>query len=423
MTTKPVKYFFKKNRKVFFRRKIRRPLSLYLLDARVDGIIALKIMYMTGKLLTFAGVLSLSILLSACFEKKGKQAEATQYNTVEVANPEVKKIEIWDSYTARIEGEKSVEIRSRVSGYLEKIYFKDGDFVKAGDILFEIDPRPFQALVEASQAEVKEIETRIELAQSNLERARNLYEVNAISKEILDTRKSELLAAQAVLSSAKAKLKEATLNLEFTKTYSPISGYISRRRVDEGNLIDASSTLMAMVVSRDTVYAYFEISERDVIKYTKNKLFDSIDTAKHTGPAVKLLLLDETEPSHFGCVTYVDNTLNASSIELRAEISNDKKQLYPGMFAKILLRAGEPVEHMLVPEAAVGTDLVGRYVMVVNDKDIAEYRAVAVGELFGNKRIILDGLKASDRVVVSGLHRATPHSKVKPVKSAESENK
>ena len=194
-------------------------------------------MYISGKSLSILITAAFSLLLTGCFEKKSDSKDAEVYNTVEVAKPLVKKLELWDTYTARIEGQKSVEIRSRVSGYLEKIYFKDGDFVKEGDILFEIDPRPFQALVEASQAEVKEIETRIELAQSNLDRARNLYEVNAISKEILDTRKSELLAAQAVFSSAQAKLKEATLNLEFTKTYAPISGYISRRRVDEGVLL------------------------------------------------------------------------------------------------------------------------------------------------------------------------------------------
>ena len=376
-------------------------------------------MYISGKSLSILIAAAFSLLLTGCFEKKGDSKDAEVYNTVEVAKPLVKKLELWDTYTARIEGQKSVEIRSRVSGYLEKIYFKDGDFVKAGDILFEIDPRPFQALVEASQAEVKEIETRIELAQSNLDRARNLYEVNAISKEILDTRKSELLAAQAVFSSAQAKLKEATLNLEFTKTYAPISGYISRRRVDEGNLIDASSTLMAMIVSRDTVYAYFEISERDIIRYTKNKLFDTIDAAKHSGPPVKLMLLDESKPSHFGCVTYVDNTLNASSIEIRAEIENKQKILYPGMFGKIMLRAGDPVEHLLVPEAAVGTDLVGRFVLTVDDKNVVEYRAVAVGELVGNMRIVNDGLKASDRVIVSGLHRAVPRKKVNPVESAE----
>ena len=233
------------------------------------------------------------ISLSACFEKKDTKEVKPADNRVEVTKPLVKDIEVWDEYTARIEGEKSVEVRSRVSGYLEKICFTDGDFVKAGDILFEIDPRPFEAMVEASQASVKETEARIELAESNLKRAQELYRANAISREVLETRKSELLSAKAVLMSAQAKLKDAMLNLEFTKTRSPISGYVSRRRVDEGNLIDASTTLMATVVSRDIVYAYFEISERDIIKYTSSRLFESINASERSGPPVKLKLLDE----------------------------------------------------------------------------------------------------------------------------------
>ena len=326
-------------------------------------------MKITTKSSVFAAAILPLVLLCGCFEKKAAKIDTTNYNTVEVAKPIFRKVEVWDSYAARLEGEKSVEIRSRVSGYLEKIRFKDGDFVNAGDVLFEIDPRPFEAMVEASQASVREIQSRIELAQSNLGRAQDLYKANAISKEVLETRKSELFSAKAVLMSAQAKLKEAMLNLEFTKTRSPISGYISRRRVDEGNLIDASTTLMATVVSRNIVYAYFEISERDIIRYNNIKLFDAIDTAKHSGPPVKLKLLDEVEPSHFGQVTYVDNTLNASSIELRAEIGNMRGQLFPGMFGKIYLRAGDPVSRMLLPESAIGTDLVGRYVLIVNSKN------------------------------------------------------
>ena len=152
------------------------------------------------------------------------------------------------------------------------------------------------------------ISARIELARSNLKRAEELFAQNAISKEVYETRKSELLSAEAVLISDKAKLKEAELDLEFTRITSPISGYVSRRLVDEGNLINASSTLMASVVSRDTVYAYFEISERDIIKYNKIRLFDTIDSKKRQGPPVRLKLLDEIAPSHFGQVTGTGNS-------------------------------------------------------------------------------------------------------------------
>lgn len=353
--------------------------------------------------------------LSACFKKKNTNVQQTVDNRVEVAKPLLKDIEVWDEYTARIEGEKSVEVRSRVSGYLEKICFTDGDFVKAGDILFEIDPRPFEAMVEASQASVKETEARIELAESNLKRAEELYRANAISREVLETRKSELLSAKAVLMSAQAKLKDALLNLEFTKTRSPISGYVSRRRVDEGNLIDASSTLMATVVSRDIVYAYFEISERDIIKYTSSRLFESINASERSGPPVKLKLLDEAEPSHTGCLTYVDNTLNASSIELRADIENSKGKLFPGMFGVVSLRSSDPVKRTLLPESAIGTDLVGRYVFIVNKDNVVEYRKVQVGEIVGKMQIVTSGINPDDCVIINGFHKAKTGRKVTPL--------
>ncbi len=367
------------------------------------------------KFLAYASTIMATLLLSACFEKKDTEEKLAPDDRVEAAKPLIKDIEVWDSYTARIEGEKSVEVRSRVSGYLEKICFTDGDFVKAGDILFEIDPRPFEAMVEASQASVNETQARIELAENNLSRARELYRANAISKEVLETRKSELMSAKAVLMSAKAKLKDAMLNLEFTKTRSPITGYVSRRRVDEGNLIDASTTLMATVVARDYVYAYFEISERDIIRYTASRLFDSINVAQRSGPPVKLKLLDENEPSHTGYLSYVDNTLSASSIELRAEIDNTNGKLFPGMFATVSLRSGEPIARMLLPESAIGTDLVGRYVLVLSKDNISQYRKVTVGEMVGKMQIILSGLSPEDRVVIEGLHKATPGKKVTPI--------
>ncbi len=363
-----------------------------------------------------AGVLSAAALaLSGCFEKKQGAETAKFDNRVEVAKPVQKDIEIWDEYTARIEGEKSVEVRSRVGGYLEKIRFRDGDFVKAGDILFEIDPRPFEAMVEASQASVNETQARIELAENNLKRARELFRANAISREVLETRKSELMSAKAVLMSAQAKLKEAMLNLEFTKTRSPISGYVSRRLVDEGNLIDASTTLMATVVSRDVVYAYFEISERDIIRYSQSRLFDTINAEKRSGPPVKLKLLDEDSPSHSGVLTYVDNALSASSIELRADIDNSRGKLFPGMFGVVSLRSGEPVKRLLLPEAAIGTDLVGRYVLVLGKDNVSQYRKVKTGDTVGKLQIVLEGISPDDTIIVNGLHKASPGSKVTPI--------
>lgn len=368
-----------------------------------------------GKYFIGALALLLSVAISACSDKDGAAAEKKANNDVYVTLPTKQSVEIWDDYTAKLEGEKSVEIRARVSGYLEKILFKDGDYVNEGDVLFEIDPEPFQAVVDACRADVAEISAKIELANSNLERAKQLYEGNAISKEVLETRRSELLSAKAVKMSADAKLKEAMLNLKFTKIRAPISGYIGKRYVDVGNLVTNANTLMSTLVSRDIIYAYFQISERDVIRYDKTKLFKSIDTENRKGPPVKLKLMDETDFSHSGILTYVDNKLNAASIELRADIDNSNGSLFPGMFAKLSLRAGDPVEKILVPELAVGTDLIGRYVYVVNKDNVVEYRAVKIGEKLGKMQIIEEGLDGSERVICKGIQRARPDTKVNPI--------
>ena len=356
-----------------------------------------------------------AILFSGCQKKQEAAPKEEKIPTVEVALPLVKDVELWDEYTARIEGEKSVEVRSRVNGYLEKICFLDGDYVKEDQLLFEIDPRPFEAVVEACKASVSEIEARIDLAKSNLERAQELLKSNAISKELLESRKSELASASAVYLNAKAKLREAMLNLEFTKVRSPISGYVSKRFVDRGNLVSSDTTLMATIVSRDIVYAYFDISERDLIRYTNTRLFELINNAKKTGPRVELTLMDETKPSHFGYLSYVSNSLDASSIELRANIDNKEGKLYPGMYAKARLNCGKPEKQLLLPELAIGTDLVGRYVLVVNDDSVVEYRSVVVGDMIGNMQIIKSGLSAKDKVVINGIQFAVPQNKVNAI--------
>ncbi len=352
------------------------------------------------------------LLISACEIEKPAAKKTAQTPRVEVANPLVKEIEIWDEYQAQIEGEKSVEIRARVNGYLQKIHFNDGDFVKEGQLLFEIDSRPFEAIVEACKATVSEIQAKVDFAEGNLRRGQELMSSNAISKEMLETRKSELATAKAVLLSAQAKLKEENLNLEFTKIYSPISGYVSKRFVDEGNLVSASTTMLATIVSRDFVYAYFQVSERDLIRYAENKLFDQIDQVNKKGPAVQFSLMDETTPSHFGYLNYVENKLNSLSFELRAIIENKNGKLFPGMYGMIRLCAGKPQKRILLPEYVIGTDLVGRYVLCVDKENIVVSKPVKLGELIDNMQVVLEGITQEDFVIINGLQRATPKAKV-----------
>lgn len=360
-------------------------------------------------------VLCAACLVCAC-KKGGDSAPAEKrVREVVVMTPQKRALEIWDKYTARIEGQKSVQIKARVNGYLEKILFKDGAKVKEGDILFEIDSRPFEAVVEAQSAAIDEIKTRIELAKSNLERAKELLEVNAISREVYETRLSELKSQNAKLLMAEANLRKARLDLEFTKVRAPISGYVSRRYVDEGNLVEDSKTMLADLVSRDVVYAYFEVSERDIIRYNDSGLLADLNAGRIENLPVKLSLMDDKNARAFGRLTYADNKLESSSLEFRAEIENKNSDLYPGMFAELELRAGEPREKLLIPEAAIGTDLVGRFVYVVDSDDIVRYRKLSVGELVGTDRIIEEGLGESDRVVVNGIQRAVIDTKVKPI--------
>ncbi len=366
-----------------------------------------------GKLIYI--LLASSFLLSACKDENAGQMQRPM-SVVQVAKPTKQNVELWDSYTARIEANKNVQIRARVSGYLDKICFKDGDFVKEGDILFQIDARPFQATYNASLAQIKETESRVALAKTNLDRATQLFEAKAISKEVLDTRSSDLLVAESNLALAKAKAEESRLNLEYTTVTSPISGYMSRRYVDAGNLVSASQTLLADVVARDTVYVYFEASERDSIKYFKANLFDDL---KNNPVPVKIKLMGEVEYSHEGLLTYVGNALSSLNLELRADVDNADGDLMAGMYASASMLYKKSNEAILVPEIAVLTDLVGRYVLTVDETSKVVYTPVSVGSLIGDKLIITGGLNGDEKIIVSGIQGAMPNTQVQVAPAAQ----
>ncbi len=366
-------------------------------------------------------VLAAAALFSGCAKTDTAQPAKGGAPVVEVALPQKRMVEVWDQYTARFFGENVVQIHARVSGYLEKRLFKDGEYVKEGQPLFIIDPRPFEAVVKECEASIKECESRIVLAKSNLARAEELIKTNAISVELLETRKCELLAAEAMLMSAQAKLREAQLNLEFTTIKAPVSGYMSKREIDAGNLVTAGTgTPLASIVSRDIVYADFFISERDVLRYNRSGLFKKIDREKHTGPTVRMQLLDETSPSHEGMLTYVSNNTDTGNFELRAEFKNDDDMIIPGIMGKVFLKSQEPTEKLLVPEAAIGTDLVSRYVLVVGDNNKVVSVPVIPGELHGNMQVVEKGLNGNERIVVNGIQRAVPGTVVTPVEKGQS---
>ena len=380
---------------------------------------------MKSKKLTVISVFA--TLAALCFSgcgKNGAGANASDASKmvgappVEVIYPVKKSVELWDPYVSRIDSQYSVDIQARVGGYLESVNFKDGDFVKKGDLLFVIDPRPYQALVDAAKAQVKDAEARIVLAESNAKRADELYATKAISKENLETRKSELLRAKAALLSAQAQLKQAELDLEFTHVRAPISGRVSERLVDAGNLITAGqSPVLARIVSDGKVYAYFEVSERDMIRYMDDpKMLDFIAGKTKEGPEVKLNLTGEKKV-YKGFVKYVDNRIDrdSSTLRMRAEVVNDDGKLVPGVFANLSVKAVPNKEYLMLPEAVVNTDMLSRYVVVVGDDDVVRFAPVEVGPLYNrDMRIIKSGISEKDRILYKGMFRALPGVKVSP---------
>ena len=360
------------------------------------------------------------IAVSGCGKKAPQMAHSAP--EVQVSKPIKKTFEIWDEYTARVEPLEFVELRSRVSGYLEKIFFKEGQIVKAGDLLFVIDPRPYEASLAAAKASVKEVEARLLLAKTNLERAKDLLKSNAISKEIYDTRESDVLSTEASLLNAQALLKEAELNLEYTHIRAPISGKVSQRMVDPGNLITANTTVLTTIVNSSIVQAYFEISERDMLRYQNSGLFKEIDVINRKGPPVEMTLWGEEHKPFKGELTYFDNRIGSqtASLTMRADIKNPDHYLAAGMFGKIKVRGGKAQEFLVLPEEIIGTDLINRYVLVVNKDGIVEYRPVKIGRLFGKYRAIEEGVTENDDVIFVGLQRAAPGAKVTPLPLAQS---
>lgn len=362
--------------------------------------------------------LAAAAVLGGCGDGR-RAAAVSEPDEVYVAAPISRPVEIWDDFTARIEAVKSVEIRARVDGYLENVNFSEGQLVEEGDLLFVIDRRPYLAKAAAARAGVEEIEARLALARNNLERAKNMYDANAISKEILETRNAELLAQNAALSSARARLAEAELDLEFTQVRAPVSGRVSETRLDEGNLVSADSTLLATIEKSDVVQAYFEASERDLVRYAELGIFGAIDQKKLVGPEVELRLSSGSKKVFKGMATYFDNRIgdSTSSLTMRADIENPGDVLKPGMFAKLRLKVEGARGALLVREDAIGTDLVGRFVYVVGGDGKVAYRAVEVGRMEGPYRIVKGGISKDDKIIVKGLHNAYPGRAVKAVET------
>ena len=346
--------------------------------------------------------------------KQAAAPVATKSPEVFIACPTEEVVNEVEEFTGRTMAVSTVEIRARVTGYLEKIPFKDGGDVKTGDLLAEIDPRSYKAELEKATATAAQAKARLERMSRQLVRARQLIEKKTISQEEFELSESDHREAIATLDAAIASQDVAELNLSFTKISAPLDGQISRRLVDPGNLVKADETPLATIVSLNPIHAYFDVDERTVLRIRRLIQQGKIKSARESETLVKIGLADEVGFPLEGAVNFIDNQVDSTTgtLRLRAEINNESGFLSPGMFVRVQVPIGAPHSAILVREEALGADQGQRFVYVVNAKDEIVYQRVTVGMARGNRRVIETGLSLTDKVVVSGLQRVRPGNKV-----------
>jgi RND family efflux transporter MFP subunit len=343
-----------------------------------------------------------------------------------VSQPVVREVMEWDEYTGRLEAVESVEVRAQVSGYLQSVHFTDGAMVKKGALLFVIDPRPYQAELQRTQAGLDQALARRERTQKDFTRAQQLVKSRAISQEEVDTRSADYREAQEAVQAARAAVDAARLNVEFTQVKAPISGRISRQLVTEGNLINGGTgdaTLLTTIVSLDPIYSYFEVDERSYLKYTQLWRNGTPSGSRNGKTPVSLGLANETGFPHQGHLDFIDNRLdpNTGTMTGRAIFPNPDLALVPGLFARTRLPGSSKYEALLVPDEAIGSDQIQRFAFVVNDQNTVEYRKVELGPRIDGLRVIRSGLQPQDWVIVNGVQRVRPGARVDPQQQAAPE--
>ncbi|WP_414716878.1 efflux RND transporter periplasmic adaptor subunit [Tardiphaga sp. 37S4] len=361
------------------------------------------------------------LLLAGCGKKE--EAAAPPPPPVTVANPTKKVTTDWDEFTGRFDAIEQVQIRARVTGFVTKVAFTDGAVVKVGDLLYEIDPRQYQAAAEQAQGQLDDAKAKVVLAEKELERATTLIKTQAISENIVDQRSQAIAAAQAATLQAEGALKQAQLNVEYTKVVAPIAGRVSRHLVTVGNLVQGSesgATLLTSIVSLSPIYVYFDTDEATYVRNSKLWFEGKRPSSRDTPNPVQITLVGETKPSHEGKMDFLDNRLDVGTGTLRGRAIVDNKDLsiLPGQFARVRVIASGEYEALLIPDAAVANDQSRKIVMVVKADDTVEARPVTLGPLDGGLRVIREGLKPDDRVIVDGIQRARVGAKVAPKMAA-----
>jgi RND family efflux transporter MFP subunit len=367
---------------------------------------------MTSRL-RFLVAMAAAILLGAPGLPALAQAPGGPPPAVTTAKPVVKDVVEGSEFTGRFEATDSVDIRARVSGYLERVAFQDGSTVKKGDLLFVIDRRPYKAALDQAQATQVSAQARLQFAQADIERAESLRRTGNIAEQLVDQRRQAFLSARADLDNAEAALRNAQLNYDFTEIKAPMAGKIGRRLISEGNLVNANDTLLTNIVTLDPIYFYFDVDERSFLAYTR-----AIQADKQAGRDVsygaKVGASDEKEPSRMAKLDFIDNRVDQATgtIRARAVVPNKDLFLTPGLFGTIRVASSTPKRGVLIPDEAIATDQDRRIVYVVAEDGTVNPRVVQQGPKIDGYRLIRDGLKGDESIVIAGVQRVRPGAKV-----------
>ncbi len=352
---------------------------------------------------------------------RAKDAAASQPPEVTVSQPATRKVTEWDEYTGRFDAVEAVDIRARVSGYLTTVNFTDGQEVRAGDLLFEIDPRPFERALEQAKAELDQAEVRVSNASLDVDRGRPLLKNDYISKKTFDDRENLVREAQSAVKVAEARVKTAELDLSFCRITAPISGRISRTLATKGNFVsgggtNGANTVLTTIVTQDPIYIYFDVSENNALKYSRLTEAGGNGASGMLGSSVGVGLPDEDGFPHAGQLDFLDNRLDqgTGTLRARAVLPNKDTLFSPGMFARVRLQGSPQYQALLLPDEAIGTDQANRFVYVVGDDDVPVRRTVEMGPMEDGMRVIRSGIAPGDWVIIRGQQRVRPDQKIVP---------
>ncbi len=363
---------------------------------------------------------TLATLVVSCGENQ-QQGGAPPPPAVSVAAPVKRTVFDFDEYVGRFVAVNTVEVRARVSGYLEGVHFKDGQIVKQGDLLFTIDKRPFQNAAEQARANLAQAKSNMAYTESDLARGQQLVRDKTITEQTFEQRSQAFRNAQASVSGAEAALRTSELDLEFTELKAPVNGRIGDRRVSRGNLVTGgaggNTTLLATIVSTDPIRFEFTFDEASYLRYERLSKGGQDVASRSDGEKVTLKLIDENDFDHEGSIDFVDNAIDRSTgtIRGRAQFANPNGVFTPGMFARVRVPASPPYEALLLPDSAIGTEQARKFALTVNAENTVVPKYVTLGQVTSDGlRVIKDGLGPDDRVIVNGLLRARPGQKVTP---------